>query len=232
MIELVYSPRWFFGRDITIDVISMLVLLIIIATSIKYYKISKKKKYLAFGFSFFLLFLSFLSKILMNFTVYSEKVDTVNAGFATLTYERIISSDNLFFIGFLSYRLLMLFGLYLLHSVYHKQPKSNIFLIFYLLIVSTYFSHSEYYVFHLTSLLLLVLITLQYLRTYRKIRHITTKYLTYSFSVITLSNILFIFIKINNIFYVIAEFIQLVGYICLLLTFIAVFRHAKKKNED
>jgi len=169
-------------------------------------------------------------KIITNFTIYYHVLETRRIGFMTFTYNAVNSSHILFFVGFLMYRLLMLFGLYMLYSIYLKQQKSNIFLISYLIIISTYFSSSTYYLFHITSLFFLVIITYRYLKNYKKNRDSTTKLLAYSFGMITLSQVVFVFVAINTFLYVIAELIQLASYISLLITFIMVLRHGKKKK--
>ena len=232
MIRVIYSPQWFYGKDIVIDLVSVFVLLLIAFFSFKYYKIRKNKNYVYFGLSFILLSVSFLFKILTNFTIYFHVLETKNIGFLSLTYQTIKTSDVLFIVGFLIYRLLTLFGLYMLYSVYYDQPKTNILLIAYLILVSTYFTQSAYYIFHLTSLILLVLLTIQYSKTYIKNKNNATRMLASSFGIITASQILSIFVSISTKFYVVAEIIQLIGYAILLFSFLTVLKHGKKKNKD
>ncbi len=231
MIQLVYNPHWFYGKDIIIDIVSIFVLFLIAFFSIKFYKLNKRNKnYLFLALSFIFIGCSFIFKIITNFTIYYHVLETRRIGFMTFTYNAVNSSHILFFVGFLIYRLLMLFGLYMLYSIYLKQQKSNIFLISYLIIISTYFSSSTYYLFHITSLFFLVIITYRYLKNYKKNRDSTTKLLAYSFGMITLSQVVFVFVAINTFLYVIAELIQLASYISLLITFIMVLRHGKKKK--
>ena len=232
MIELVYSPMWFYGKDIIIDIVSIFVLILIAFFSLKYYRYNKKNKnYLILSSSFFIIALSFLFKILTNFSLYYNVLETKNMGFVTFTYQTIRSTDTLFFIGFFLYRLLTLFGLFILFNIYEKKKGINtILLISYLLMISTYFSQSAYYIFHITSLLLLAIITIQYYKNSGSIRSFTPKLLAVSFAVIALSQILFIFIRIDLIYYVIAEIVQLVGYILLLITFM-VLKYGKKKQK-
>jgi len=231
MIQLVYNPHWFYGKDIIIDIVSIFVLFLIAFFSIKFYKLNKRNKnYLFLALSFIFIGCSFIFKIITNFTIYYHILETRRIGFMTFTYNAVNSSHILFFVGFLMYRLLMLFGLYMLYSIYLKQQKSNIFLISYLIIISTYFSSSAYYLFHVTSLFFLVIITYRYLKNYKKNRDFTTKLLAYSFGMITLSQVVFVFVAINTFLYVIAELIQLASYISLLITFIMVLRHGKKKK--
>ncbi|MBS3136751.1 hypothetical protein J4401_07405 [Candidatus Woesearchaeota archaeon] len=232
MIELVYSPNWFHGKDIIIDTVSIVVLSLIAFFSIRCYRIDKENKnYLYLAISFIVIAFSFLFSIITNFTIYYKSIETANLGFLTLTYQAMRSTDILFFIGYLMHRILMLSGLFMLYCIYDKHSKSGMFLGLYLILVSTYFSRSAYYIFHLTMLVMLLIITLQYWKNYRKVMNKTSKWLFYGFSLITLSQIVFIFINTNPLLYVAAEIIQLLGYIGLLITFIKVLKDGKKKGK-
>ncbi len=230
MLEIVYSPQWFYGKDLPIDVLSLFVLFLIGFSSVTYYRLNRKKKHLLLAISFFLLAASFLFKILTNFTIYYRIFETHRLGFLTITYEALRASNVLFTTGFFLYRVLMLVGLYFLYAVYVKQEARTIVITSYLLLISSYFSRSAYYVFHLTALLFLLLITSQYWRNYRATRHATNQLLFASFSLITLSQLVFIFIKLQPLLYVIAELVQLAGYILLLTTFVKVLNDGKKKG--
>ena len=230
MIQVVYSPKWFYGKDIIIDSISLLVLLLIAFFSFKYYKIKKNKNHIYLGFSFCLIALSFLFKILTNFTVYYNVLETHNFGLLTLTYQTTKVSEILFYAGFLAYRLLMLVGLYMLYSIYVKQPKSNILLVIFFILVSTYFSQSAYYIFHLTALFLLALITVHYCKNYFNTKNKSTKILASSFGIITLSHLFSMLANLSTRFYVIAEVVQLVGFAVLLASFLMVLSHGRKKD--
>ncbi len=231
MIQLVYSPKWFYGKDIIIDLISVFALLLIAFFSAKYYSLKKNKNHLLLAISFVLMGLSFLFKAITNFTIYSNMLQTKQLGLIMLTYTTLKSSNLLFFIGFLMYRVLMLLGLYLLYSIYHKQDKANLILIIYLIMISTYFSRSAYYIFHMTALILLYIITSEYLKNFKRNKLPTNKWLASSFALITISQAIFIFIKIHTLLYVIAELVQLMGYAGLLITFIKVLKDGKKKGK-
>jgi hypothetical protein len=231
MYQVIFSPEWFYGKDIIIDIFSIFVLSLIAFFSIRFYNLNKKNKnYFWFAVSFIILAFSFLFKILMNFTIYYNIIKTQKFGFITLTYSTIATSDLLSFIGFLFYMFLTLLGLFILYSLYKKESSwQNYVLITYFLLIIIYFSASRYYVFHLTSLLLLFFITLNYNKNYQKNKNRTILLLTLSFFIITISQLVFIFITINPLLYVIAEIIQLIGYVLLSITFIKVVKNAKKK---
>src|SRR3990170_997375 len=106
MIQVVYTPQWFYSKDLLIDAVSALVLLLIASFAVRYYKLNKKNKnYLYLAGSFFLIALSFLFKILTNFTIYYKVFETMHFGDFILTYPTIQVSNILFLAGFLLYRL-------------------------------------------------------------------------------------------------------------------------------
>ncbi|HLC60182.1 MAG TPA: hypothetical protein VJJ52_02020 [Candidatus Nanoarchaeia archaeon] len=232
MIQVVYTPQWFYSKDLLIDTISAFVLLLIASFGVRYFKLNKNNKnYLYLSGSFSLIALSFLFKILTNFTIYYKIFVTRHLGNYILTYPAIQASNILFFVGFSLYRFLTLLGLYMLYSIYQKkQSKSNIFLIVFFLVVLTYFSELEYFIFHIIAFALLALITLNYYNTYKKNKQLASKFVTASFAIIGVSQIFSIFVFYNSLYYVMAEIIQLVGYLILLITFIRVLRDAKKKR--
>ena len=235
MIELVYSPKWFFGKDIAIDVVSLIVLVLIGLFALKYYSINKKKKsYFYLALSFFVLGIAFLCKIMTNFTIYYIDTQIRQVGFLVFTVHTLKSTDVLFFLGLLLYRVLTLIGLYILYLIYfhNKQPRSTTFIIFLLLVLLTYFTLDACFVFHLVSFLLLIFITRQYFINYKKNKRGTTKLLAYSFALIALSQLLFLFLKMSYVTYVAGEILQLVGYCILLFTFIMVLNHGKKKKQN
>jgi len=229
MVDLVYSPQWFYGKDIIIDVFSIVTLFLVSFFSFRYYLLTRNKKNLILTSSFFLMGVSFLAKIITNFTLYYDFEVKRRIGDLILTYHVAKGTDLLFNLGFLSFRLLTLFGLYLLYLMLQKKVyKREVLLVSFFIIITTYFSSLKYFVFYLSALLFLWLIAYQYHEKYRKNKLKNTKLLVMSFSVLAVSQALFILIPIDKMFYVIAEIVQLAGYLLLLVTFISVLKHGKK----
>ena len=233
MVELVYSPQWFYGKDIMIDLVSVVVLLLIAFFALKYYGMNKKNKnYLQLALSFFMLAVAFAMKILTYFTIYYKDIETKSIGTFVLTFQTVKSSYLLIFIGEFFYHLLTLYGLYMLYSIYKKkQPWSTKFLIFYLIFLVTLFCHNIYYIFHLTCLMLLVFVTYHYYYNFKRNRKAPSKFLFLSFFIIALSQISFVFIQLWDDLYATAEVVQLIGYILLLITFIMVLFYGKKTRQ-
>src|SRR3989338_10058620 len=75
MLEVVYNPQWFYGKDIVIDLISVCVLLVISIFSVRYdFVMRKNRNYLHLASSFFIISLAFLAKILTYFVIYNKKI--------------------------------------------------------------------------------------------------------------------------------------------------------------
>jgi hypothetical protein len=221
MIYLSQSGDWFNIPSIIIDLFSFLVLFLISMTSLRYYKINKDKKYFYLGGSFLLICSSFLFKLFTNLTVYYNGLVETSAQTAVITTLEAIRSYNVFSsITFALFTFLNLMGLYMLYSIYQqKQSGYSIILISYFILISTYVSNSNYYIFHLTSLIFLTAITSLYLTKYKSNKYINTQVLAYSFGVIALSQLLFMFTSVSSSFYMIGEIVQLGGYSLLFLIF-------------
>ncbi|HLC47181.1 MAG TPA: hypothetical protein VJI75_05640 [Candidatus Nanoarchaeia archaeon] len=228
--DLVYSPHWFYGKDIAIDFVSIIVLLLIAFFSYQCYKTRKTcRNPLWLAVSFFLLALSFAAKILVNFTLYREVLRTESIGPFSMIYETMAASPVLFIAGFFAYRVLTLLGLYMLYSVYsERQSFTTKVLIMFFILMSTHLSYSSYYAFHVTALALLALTTYTYIQKMCECGMKTSLLLAFSYGLITLSQFFFIFIRAQESLYVIGEAVQLVGYLLLAFIFLRALYHGKK----
>ncbi|MBI2572821.1 hypothetical protein HYV86_03100 [Candidatus Woesearchaeota archaeon] len=223
-----FTPGWFSGPDLVIDIVSAAVLTLLCIVAFRYYRCSNQKRdYLWFAIATGLLSLSFLAKIFTNFNLYQHIWATKTVGVYTYLYHGVRTSESFLFTTTLLYHLLTLLGLYVLFLLYYKkQPMASIILTTLLLFITVYFTHNTYFIFHLISLLLLTFIIIHYYHTAQKDK--LGKMIFWSFSIIALSQLLFIFLEINNILYPIAEGIQLIGYILLLISIIMVRSYGRK----
>ncbi len=231
MLNILFSPNWFYGKDILIDIVSVIVLGLISGVTFNYYRCNRQKKeHLCFSIASFLLSLSFLFKILTNFTLYTHVLKTQQFGFLTFTYQTIQYSDTLFLAGTLLYRLFTLIGFYLLFLIYYpKQSKPSVFFMIYLLIIATYFTSQTYYIIHVTTFLFLIFLVKKYYDNSLKTKDRPAKLILWSFLIISASQLIFIFMGIEKIFYVVAESVQLVGYVLLLISLLMVHHYGRKK---
>ncbi len=232
MIPITSGPEWFYLPSIIIDLIAFIVLLTISYYSYKYYKLNRSNKaYLHLAGAFFLICLSFLFKLFTNLTVYYNTSKEIQHGIVVSTLE-VVRSFNIFSVlTYSAFALLHLLGLYFLYGIYQKdRSKANIFLVSYLILLSTYLSNINFQTFHLTALFLTGFISLIYLKKYFETKNRNTKMLFYAFTIIAISHIFFMFLTVNPMFFIIAEIVQLLGFSILLLTLTVVVNHGKKKK--
>ena len=205
MVNLIYSPQWFYGKDIFIDIISLIVLALISFFAFKYYKFNKdKKKHIYLCISFGLIALSFLFKVMTNFSLYWIEKHTAIIGSSMFIINVLHYSNTLFLVGTLVYRLLTIAGLFLLYLMYFpKQRKSSIFLLGYFILVTVYFTQYAFYPFHITTFLLLIFLAWHCYHNYRITKDRPALLIFSSFSIIAISQVLAVFLMMNKIFYVV-----------------------------
>ncbi len=216
----------FYAKDLYIDLFSLFIILFLLFHAIRFYKINKsQKKYLLLISSFSLLSLSFIAKVLSHFLIYSTADVTRHLGIISFTYRTIYSSSLLVFWGLLFYRLFSVFALYLFYLIY--VGKINVgdhsFIIFLLMLV-IYLGQAEFYIYHLTFIVLLLLIIISLLSPFGSKKSVMTKFLASGFSVLLLSQLVFIFMSYHSLLYFIGELIQIIGYLLILFGFILVLR--------
>ena len=231
MIYLKHTLDWFQFPSLVIDLFSFIVLFLIGLVSLKYYKLNKNKKSLYLSVSFLFIALSFMFKLLTNASLFYDKlINPTNTQIIVQTLQTIRTYNIFSNLTFTVFAFLNLIGLYLLYKLYQgKQTYSNVLLMGYFILISTYFSNSNYYIFHLTSFIFLVAISSFYWKQYSENKFINTKLLAYSFSIIAASQIFFIFTTFGKLFYLTGEIIQLGGYALLLLIITHIQKNGKKK---
>lgn len=230
--KLVFTPDWFLGKDVMIEGFSFVVLLVFFLLCYKYYKLSKKKNFLYLGIGFGLIALAQLATILTKLILYYDTSFTQQVGQMIITYRVVKSIDIFYQLGFLFNRLLTLVGFYILYKLpLKKKWTGDSYLVLYFLILTSFFSSNVYYfIFHLTTLLLILLIIKNYCQIYRKIRHENTIFLIVAFSLLALSNLIYMLSKLSTLF-VVANLIELASYIILLVLIARIIKHIRNINK-
>ncbi|MBW2990304.1 hypothetical protein KY348_01220 [Candidatus Woesearchaeota archaeon] len=231
-LDFVYSPPWFYGKDIAIDVVSAVVVLLIAVFSFRNFLLDKKnKRHFFLSAAFFMLGASFIIKIFTNILTHTESLISKKFLISLMGAQIIRSYSDLSAIGFLLFALLTLFGFYVLYALSSKDELSmNYVIIAYFILISTYFTRVTYFIIYITAFIFLFAIARRYFLSYQDTKYKNTLFLCISFGIITLSQFVFIFTSSNPTLYAVAELIQLIGYLFLLYTFVMVLRNAKKKK--
>ena len=228
IIEAFHGPRWFSGLDLVLDFFSVIVLIILSVLAWRYYslnKANKKELYLFTGMAF--LAVSFIFKILAYYAIYTTKFNLL---YVPSIGKFIINAYNpTFSILFLGHVLLGLLGFLVLFLIFEKieSPKTTILVLFLILLLS-FMSTKVYHVFNLASLAFTALIASGFWSNHAKNKLRSTYFLAWSFTILSLSRLLFIFT--SQEIYVFAELLQFLGFVLLLWALILVLKHAKKKR--
>ena len=213
----IFGPTWFYGIDYIFDFVSVIVGLLISYSSYRAYKYTSQKKYLYFSASFFLVALSFICKILATIPVYSKELKVETVGLVTITSEIVQKVSWINGFGISIARLVTLFAFLILILVALRiKDKKIIALLGYLLIISTTLVSESYTIFHLTLLLMISILFLNYRHNYQRMKSFNSKMVMYSFFILASSQVFFIFEGLAQQFYVIGESVQLLGYLVLL----------------
>ena len=229
-LDFVYSPPWFYGKDIAIDVLSAIVVILIGLFSCRNFCMDKKnKRHIFLGAAFLMLGLSFIIKIATSFISHNEGWLAREFWMSILGREIVRTNSLVPALGFLLFALLTLFGFYIIYALSSKDELSmNYVIIAYFILISTYFTRFTYFIVYVTAFIFLLAISRRYYLQYKKNNYTNTLFLCISFSIITISQFAFIFTTSNPMLYAAAEIIQLIGYLFMLYTFVMVLRNAKK----
>ena len=232
MVKIVFTPDWFLSGDIIIEIISFMILLAFFVLATNYYRLNKKKSVLYLGIGFLLIAIGEASTIFTKLVLYYDTTITREIGRAIITSEIVRSVDIFYYIGFFFNKLFVLLGLYLIYKIpSDKKLSTDFFLIIYLLITTSLLSEDLYYIYNLTVLVLLGLIIRNYYILYNKNKSKNTRTLLSAFIILAMAQIVFIFSEVNS-FYVIAQILQLVSYIMLLVLMINIQKNGTKEKQN
>lgn len=232
MVKLVLTPDWFLGFDVLIELFSFIVLAIFFFLSLKSYRLNKNKKnFLYMGFGFGLIALAQLSTILTKTPLYYDIGVIQSFGNAIITSNIVSSVDIFYHIGFFFYRFLTLAGFYTIYRLHNTRTYLGDSLLFgYFIIISALLSTEIYYIFHLTAISILLLITRNYYGIYKENKFLKTKILTAAFGILALSQLLFIFS--GEVLQATANVAELISYTLLLFLAIKIRKDGKKKKSN
>ncbi|MBT4540012.1 hypothetical protein HOC35_00725 [Candidatus Woesearchaeota archaeon] len=232
MLTFVFSPKWFYGVDVISSLIALVITFLIAGFSYKIFKFCKDKKYKYLTLSFLTLSASFFFKLLTNITVYYDVSKMSKFAGLVLKYSTLESSDLFVSIGFIGSRFLFLAGLMgLFYLLYQHRDRKLLIIMTWLILLATWFSLRNYFFYHATAILFLALLFWYYYNTCKDARRKKRKslrYLMFTFWFLGLSQLSFIFVFMNLHMYAIAESLQLVGFLLLLINVVALFKKTRK----
>ena len=227
----VFGPEWFYGFDSIIELIAIIVSVLLVYYSYKCFKLTKEKKYLYFSTAFLSLTVAFIAKILGTLTIYRPTITRTTLGSTihqTFTSMTPYSINAIAFIVFIFFTLLGFMILFLIISRLRWNNQRVIALLLYFVFLATWISVIHYQLFYLTTFVLLLLVTYSYYKNYLEIRSEKARFVAIAFGILLISQAFFIFVIYSEIIYVLAELLQLMAFIYLLIPFILIFKKKPK----
>ena len=228
MFRLFNTPVWFHGWDIMVEAVILLVVLLIAAYSWRIYKFNNENRFAYFSLAFIFLALGLLFEMLTSGIVYFTPVRDVAADvLRPVAGPRLVFSGLLYRGGFFL-QMAPILGAWLLIFFISQKPRerlrkfyelSQIALFVYLILLISIVSNFKYFVFYLTSAVLLGLIVLNYYKNYLENNNQHTYRIMLAFLLILASNILLVFVFLVPSLYVLGEIVALAGFLLLLYTY-------------
>ena len=229
--KIVFTPDWFLTNDVLIEIFSFGILFIFFLLALKSYRMGNKTSVFYLGIGFLLIAVAEFASILTKFVLYYDTDFTQEIGRVIVTSNIVNSIDIFYHIGFFFNRFLTLLGLYTIYKIpSEKKMSKDLFLTIYLIFVAALLSYSLYYIYHLTSLILLIFIVRNYYTVYLKEKLRSTGILIIAFSLLALGQVIFLLSKLEAV-YVTAQTIQLISYIMLLVLIMRILQNGKKKKQ-
>jgi len=223
----VFSPEWFYGFDSVIESIAIIVSVLLVYYSYKCFKLTKENKYQYFSTAFLSLTLAFIAKIIGTLAIYKPTITRSALGSSIHQTFTSLTPYNINALAFIVYIFFMLLGFMILFLIISRLRWKNqrvIALLLYFVFLATWIGVIHYQLFYLTSFVLLLLITYSYYQNYKEIKSENARFVVIAFGILLVSQAFFVFVIYSRIIYVLAELIQLLGFVYLLIPFILIFK--------
>jgi len=220
MILVLNGPYWFRGIDAFLGILYIIVTLLIAALSYKAYKLTDEKKYSYFSIAFGLMAVAFL--------VYSLTTVLLTTHVST-TLNNILTQ---FDFAFLLHMILIFAAYTLLLVVTLKiEQKKVIILLFTLMLLFSAFSYQYYIKFHIVSFLLLFFLGHQFYTNYLEKKNKNAKLVFTAFYLLACAQVFFLAMIYQPFFYVVANMMQLLGFLVLFYMLWKVLNYGRAKGE-
>lgn len=230
--KIVLTPDWFIGKDVLIEVFSLVVLALVAIIAIRNYRLNKRnRKLLYLGLGFLLIAIAQLAAVLTKMVLYYDFGPSQAIGSAIITSNLVSSIDIFYHIGFFFHQFLTLCGLYIIYRLpREKKSIGDYGIAIYFIIISAVLIQEFYYLFHLTAFFLLILIVEKYYEVFKENKFLNTKILMIAFGMLALSQLFFILSTLDFLF-ALANIIELMSYAVLLGLVIRILKYGTKKKS-
>ncbi len=196
------GPEWFFGIDSLFEGFAGLALLLVTLFSIKAYLFTKDKRYRSFAVAFGLMTVGLAAKAITDF----------------LVHQKIGPSGVIFLYGYLAYIATTLTALVILFALTLKSQQRTPFIALLLVsLVLVLLSSSYFLSFHVISLILLVFITIHFVKNYYAKRSLSSLLVCIAFVLLAVGQLQFIVDIAYHKWYILGHLSHLLAYVLVLV---------------
>ncbi len=212
-------PIWFFGYEVSLELIFALITLVLSIYSFRIFRLSEQRQTKFFGLAFAFISASyFLQSFVSLRMILNENINEV------LSLVEISTINNL---GLRLHMMFFLMGLVTLAYMTFKVKSGKTYAFMLILVVAAIMMSSYVvYLFHLLSTILLAYVLTYYLFNYRrkKKRKRRSLLIIIAFAFLLIGSMDFFFSFSTSMYYVIGHMLELVAYLIILINLITVLR--------
>lgn len=227
MVMIYQIPSWFKFVGIMIDLFAILVSVLIVYHSYKYYKFNKHRSLLFFAGAFFLMAISLVCKLALHSGIfYSLFLKTEHYDNLHFFTTEIFPITTLTFYTTTIFVWLTLVAIFLLYLNVRGQGLMNTTAWYVILLLGIIaYTNPHAYIFFGLNAMLFLYITYKYTRRFLESQHSNLLTTLLAFVWLTVSQMVFMFA--NPVSYVVAEIMQLIGFFMLFTVLIKLGREKK-----
>lgn len=219
MVDNFLIPEWFFQYGMFFEFAFAIITLVVGLFAFKIYKLSNQKQSKLFGVAFIFISIHYFIQSFLNFLI----VYKLNENICNLM--KIQSVNTLNILGIYSHMFFFVVGLIILVYMTLKIKSIETFsLLLILPLISVIFSSNKLYIFYAIASVLLIYISIYYLKNYLKNKQPKTLLVLIAFLFLLFGNIHFIFSVDHAIYYSIGHILELIAYSLILLNMFLILK--------
>lgn len=207
----IFSPHWFFGYDIVLEILFAIICLMISLYAFKIYKKTDELKLKLFGLAFLFISLSYIIQSIFSFLIIS-KTDI------TLCSIINIKSIHLFnLLGMYTHIILMTAGLVTLaYTTFQINKRRLLVLLLVISILGIFMSKNSIDIFFLFTTIYLIILAYHFIKNHFEKKNEHSLIIASAFICLFLAYINYIISLAYPFFYVFGHLLELIAYVLIL----------------
>lgn len=217
---LLNGPYWFMSLDSLFNLVYVLITLLIGGLSYKAYKTTEERKYKYFSVAFVLMSIAFLIYFVASIILTTHK---------SLLIMGILSDFDYAFLAYV-FLIMMAYALLFITTLKIEDFKVRT-LVFVLMLTLSVVAYQYYLKFHVAMFAILFLLSYQFYDNYLEKKNLNAKLVFVSFYLLTCAQLFYLGNIYNELFFVVAVVMQLIGFLVLFYMLLRVLNHGREKRK-